>query len=78
MAIAAPRLLSDVQAEEGPLFAVPRGIVLLLAGLAGATFLVEGAMLDWSALLITRAGLVAAQQGGMGYMFFAIAMSNAK
>jgi len=75
MAIAAPRLLSDVQAEEGPLFAVPRGIVLLLAGLAGATFLVEGAMLDWSALLITRAGLVAAQQGGMGYMFFAIAMT---
>lgn len=75
MAIAAPRLLRDAQTEEGPLFVAPRGIVVLLAGLAGATFLVEGAMLDWSALLITRAGLVAAQQGGMGYMFFAIAMT---
>ena len=75
MAVVAPRLLGDVQAGEGPLFAAPRGIVLLLAGLAGATFLVEGAMLDWSALLVTRAGLVAAQQGGTGYMVFAIAMT---
>lgn len=75
MAVAAPRLLSDAQAGEVSLFAAPRGIVLLLAGLAGATFLVEGAMLDWSALLVTRAGLVAVQQGGMGYMFFAIAMT---
>lgn len=74
-AIAAPRLLGGSAGANEPLFVVPRGIVLLLAGLAAATFLVEGAMLDWSALLLTRAGLVAAQQGGTGYMFFAIAMT---
>lgn len=74
-AIAAPRLLGGSAVANEPLFVAPRGIVLLLAGLAAATFLVEGAMLDWSALLLTRAGLVAAQQGGTGYMFFAIAMT---
>jgi predicted MFS family arabinose efflux permease len=75
MSIVTPRLFNSISAADDPLFALPRGIVLLLAGLAGATFLVEGAMLDWSALLITRAGLVATQHGGMGYMVFAIAMT---
>ena len=55
-------------------FALPRGIVLLLAVLAAITFLVEGAILDWSALLLIDQGLVAEAQGGLGYMIFAIAM----
>lgn len=70
-----PRLLAGVQGEKGPLFVMPRGIVLLLAGLAAAAFLTEGALLDWSALLITSAGLVSATEGGVGYMLFAIAMT---
>jgi len=53
----------------------PRGVVLLLAGLAAATFLVEGALLDWSALLIVGAGLASVAQGGIGYMVFSIAMT---
>jgi len=73
--IARPRLLVTTQPDGGPLFALPRGIVLMLAGLAAITFLVEGALLDWSALLITGTGLVAAAQGGLGYMFFSIAMT---
>jgi predicted MFS family arabinose efflux permease len=72
---ARPRLLVSVRASEGPLFAVPRGIVLLLAALAAITFLVEGALLDWSALLITGKGLVSAARGGLGYLFFSIAMT---
>ncbi|WP_157070033.1 MFS transporter [Aureimonas frigidaquae] len=75
MIVAWPGLLSSAQAGEGPLFALPRGIVLLLAALAAITFLVEGAVLDWSALLITEAGLVETAQGGLGYMLFAIAMT---
>ncbi len=75
MAGAAPRLLRSSKAEEGPIFVVPHGIVLLLAGLAAATFLTEGAMLDWSALLITDKGLVARDQGGVGYILFAVAMT---
>lgn len=43
--------------------------------LAAITFLAEGALLDWSALLITDKGLVAAAQGGLGYLLFSIAMT---
>lgn len=75
MAVIWPRLLSTVQAEDGPLFVMPRGIVVLLAALAAITFLVEGAILDWSALLLTSEGRVEASQGGLGYMLFAIAMT---
>jgi predicted MFS family arabinose efflux permease len=75
MVLAWPRLLTGAQGERGPLFVMPHGIVLLLAGLAAATFLAEGAILDWSALLVTDAGLVTATRGGIGYMFFAGAMT---
>ncbi|SCM72047.1 conserved membrane hypothetical protein [uncultured Pleomorphomonas sp.] len=71
----APRLITAVGARGGPLFAVPRGFVLLLAVLTAIVFLVEGAVLDWGALYLTGAGLVAAEQGGMGYMVFSIAMT---
>jgi predicted MFS family arabinose efflux permease len=70
-----PRLLRTKAADGEPHFALPRGIVLVLAGLTAATFLAEGALLDWSALLITDARLVGVEQGGLGYMLFAIAMT---
>src|SRR6185312_13380839 len=77
MAIAAaqPRLLKAVGTHDGPLFAAPRGIVLLLAVLTAITFLIEGALLDWGALLITGKGLVAATRGGLGYLLFSVAMT---
>jgi predicted MFS family arabinose efflux permease len=75
IAIAQPRLIKTVQKNDGALFVTPRGIVLVLAGLTAITFLVEGALLNWSALLITDKGLVAATQGGLGYMLFSIAMT---
>lgn len=71
---AAPRLLVT-RAEDSAPFALPRGIVLLLAALAAVTFLVEGAILDWSALLVTARDLVGEEQGGLGYMLFAVAMT---
>lgn len=70
-----PRLMKAKIEADAPLFAVPRGVVLLLALLAAVTFLAEGAILDWSALLITGAGLVALSHGGIGYIVFAIAMT---
>lgn len=75
MLVARPRLLATRGAEDGPLFVRPQGIVLLLSILAMVTFLAEGAMLDWSALLITQGGLVDVKQGGLGYILFAIAMT---
>jgi predicted MFS family arabinose efflux permease len=73
--IAWPRLLPSAQAKEGPLFVMPRGIVLLLALLGAITFLVEGAVLDWGALLVIGVGLVSPSQGGVGYIVFSIAMT---
>ena len=75
MLAAWPRLLRTKAAEGEPHFALPRGVVLIIAVLAAITFLAEGALLDWSALLITGARLVDVKQGGIGYMFFAIAMT---
>ncbi|MBS1183875.1 MAG: putative rane protein [Proteobacteria bacterium] len=73
--VIAPRLLTTVKADGGPLFAVPRGFVLLLAVLTAIVFLVEGAVLDWGALFLTGQGLAGAEQGGMAYMVFSIAMT---
>ena len=75
LSFAAPRLSNIGASAGGPMFALPRGVVLVLAILAGVTFLVEGALLDWSALLITEAQLVPVAQGGFGYMIFSIAMT---
>ena len=71
--LAWPRLL-EARGEPTPLVA-PRGVVLLLAGLTAVTFLTEGAILDWSALLVIGAGLVGTAKGGLGYMLFSVAMT---
>jgi hypothetical protein len=73
-----PRLLRTRAAEGEPHFALPRGVVLVIAALAAITFLAEGALLDWSALLITGKGLVSVERGGIGYMLFSIAMTLAR
>jgi predicted MFS family arabinose efflux permease len=73
--LAWPRLLRSRQAGDGKIFVLPRGIVLLLAALTAAAFLAEGAILDWSALLITETLLLNVAQGGLGYMLFSIAMT---
>ena len=74
-AVAWPRLLTGSRDAQGPLLVRPRGGVLLLAALAAITFLVEGAMLDWSALLLIDTNLVTPAYGGLGYTMFAIAMT---
>ena len=75
LAIAAPRLLATPSSGGGLLLAWPRGVVLLLGLLACAMFLVEGAILDWGALLLTEHRGFAKASGGIGYSLFSIAMS---
>jgi len=75
MFVAARRLLATGGPGEGPLFVVPRGGVLLLALLAAISFLAEGAVLDWGALLVTRLGLVAREGGGIAFVLFSLAMT---
>jgi predicted MFS family arabinose efflux permease len=74
LAFAWPRLLQTQGGKPIP-FVMPHGIVFLLAALAAATFLVEGAILDWSALLIINEKLVGPTQAGLGYTLFSIAMT---
>lgn len=72
---AVPRLIDTPQTEEAPLLVMPRGVVALLALLAAITFLTEGAILDWGALLLTGKGLLPTAQAGIGYSVFAVAMT---
>jgi len=71
--VAWPRFL-PAKGEPVPL-ARPHGIVILLSALAAAAFLVEGAILDWGALLVIERNLVADTQAGVGYMLFSAAMT---
>jgi len=73
--VAWPRLLRTRSTEDTPHFAVPRGVVTVIAALAAIMFLAEGALLDWGALLITGNNLMDMEHGGTGYMMFAIAMT---
>lgn len=77
MLISAPRLMSAKGHEPEP-FAFPKGIVVLLAVLAGLAFLAEGAILDWSALLLIDLDLSAPQNAGVGYIVFSVAMVFAR
>lgn len=77
MLAARPRFLSVAGKEPEP-FAIPHGIVLLLAVLAGITFLVEGAVLDWGAILIIDRDLTSAESAGVGYILFSVAMLIAR
>jgi predicted MFS family arabinose efflux permease len=72
---ASSRLIVTPKADETPFLVIPRGSVILLAALTAITFLTEGAILDWGALLLTGKGLVAPHQAGLGYSVFAVAMT---
>jgi MFS family permease len=73
--VAIPRMLSNRERTKQPLFAIPRGVVLVIAIFAAISFLVEGALLDWSALFLVGEHLVSVAHGGLGYMLFSIAMT---
>ena len=77
MIFAASRLLNVSTSVETP-FVFPRGIVLLLALLAAISFLVEGAVLDWGALLVIDRQLAGPQSAGIGYILFSAAMVIAR
>ncbi len=77
MQITRTRLLS-VSGKPPEPFALPRGVVILLAVLAATTFLVEGAVLDWGALLIIDRQLATTQTAGIGYILFSVAMVSAR
>jgi predicted MFS family arabinose efflux permease len=72
---AAPHLLPYGGKSEGPMFALPHGIVVLIGGLCFVLFLAEGAVLDWSAVFLTSARGVDPSYAGFGYAAFALTMT---
>nr|WP_075181087.1 MFS transporter [Pantoea sp. 1.19] len=71
----AGRLLRDPESSDSPLFVLPKGIVILLGLLCFIAYIMEGAMLDWSGILLTSENHVATQHAGIGYLLFACAMT---
>lgn len=72
---AAPGLLPYGTGREGPMFALPRGIVALLGALCFISFLTEGAILDWGAVFLVSNRGMEASMAGLGYTCFAVMMT---
>jgi predicted MFS family arabinose efflux permease len=65
----------DDAAERSTAFRLPRGLVLLLGVLCFVSFLAEGSMLDWSAVLLRDFRGFSAASAGIGYACFSVAMA---
>lgn len=61
--------------QSPPAFALPKGIVLLIAALSCIAFLAEGAIMDWGALLLLERQLLSIEYAGTGFILFSLTMS---
>ena len=77
MTLTVKRLL-NVSTVKKTKFMLPKVVVILLAIFAAIIFLVEGAVVDWGALLIIDRELTAPKSAGIGYILFSIAMVVAR
>jgi predicted MFS family arabinose efflux permease len=75
LATAAPHLLPYGSRSEGPVFALPHGIVLFIGSLCFVVFLAEGAMVDWAAVFLTAVRGMNPAFGGLGYAAFSLTMT---
>jgi MFS family permease len=75
VAVCARRLLVVAPAPHASHFALPRGPALFLGLLGLLCFAVEGALVDWSALLLTERTKVDAATAAFGYSAFSVAMA---
>lgn len=67
--------LSDRNPEKARSYGWLHKTILFLGGACFIVFLAEGAMLDWSALLLTENRGVSAGLSGIGYAVFSVAMA---
>lgn len=61
--------------SEGPLFAIPHGIVLFFGIVCFIVFMMEGSVLDWSAVFLSSHHGMATERAGLGYAAFASTMT---
>ncbi len=70
-----PHLLRYGGEEKAPSFALPHGVVPLVGALCFIVFLAEGAMLDWSAVILTSLHGMSPAHAGLGYAVFSVVMA---
>lgn len=58
----------------GRALAVPRGIVVVIGIMAGMIFLAEGAIMDWSGVLLMEVKNIDVSLAGSGYAIFSVTM----
>lgn len=75
LALAYRNQIRRLDALDDATFQWPKGVVMLLAGLAFICLLVEGAMLDWSALYLNGVQRVSLDLAGIAYSLFTLAMA---
>jgi len=75
VALCARMLLAVPPAPHASHFALPRGPALFLGLLALLCFAIEGALVDWSALLLTERTQVDAATAALGYSAFSVTMA---
>jgi len=81
LVIAASRFLTAThtpQQRRATAFVMPHNIVVLLGIMALLIFLVEGAVLDWGAVLLAEYRDVPVDNAGTGYVVFALTMTMAR
>lgn len=71
--LALPGISTTRAISEGS-FCLPRGMVLVFAAMVAVVFLIEGAVLDWGALLVVERGLMDPSAAGSGFVMFSIGM----
>ena len=67
-------LLAGRSSSGGKKIAVPRGIVIFIALITGVSFLVEGAVMDWSGVFLTEVRAMDISLAGTGFASFSAAM----
>ena len=60
--------------KKQSLFSMPRGMVFFLGCMAFITYLAEGAVMDWSGVILTAEKGAAFSEASLGYAFFSAAM----
>lgn len=71
---AAPHFLPYGGVNDGPAFAIPHGIVLVIGILCFIVFLTEGSILDWSAVFLSTERGLDPSRAGLGYTVFSFTM----
>jgi len=75
LAAAAPYLLAEGAPGDRSAFAVPRGTVLFIGCLCFIGFLIEGSVLDWSALFLISVREIEPYYAGLGFACFSATMT---